>query len=93
MTLNDLRRAAIKRQMRFHFKLSNSMTCVVDERGVARIPGSNGPLDVNLEQELAAAATFGRQEARSTSVLQCSRHELAALLGPAGSGTEAELEE
>lgn len=81
MTLNDLRRAAIKRQLRLQFKLSNGMTCVVDEHGIARVGELRGPSSLNLEQELAASSSFATQAAGTANVRQCTRAELESLVG------------
>jgi hypothetical protein len=37
------------------------MECVVDEHGISRIPKLNGPLDLNVETELAQASRFSLQ--------------------------------
>lgn len=58
MTLADLRGVAVRRNLRIRFSLSNGMECVVDERGVARIPALKSAPAFNLEAELASAARF-----------------------------------
>ena len=58
MTLADLRRLAIRRQFRIRFKLRNGMECIVDQRGVARVPALNTIPDFNLEEELKSADEF-----------------------------------
>ena len=58
MKLADLRKLTIRRQTRIRFPLANGMECVLDERGVARVPALKGIPDFNLEQELAAVQEF-----------------------------------
>jgi hypothetical protein len=58
MKLGDLRKFAIRQQSRIRFPLSNGLECVVNEQGVAQVPGLRGIPDFNLEQELAAAQSF-----------------------------------
>jgi hypothetical protein len=58
MKLGDLRRLAIKKQLKIHFKLRNGMECIVNEEGIARVPALKAIPDFNLEDELTAAETF-----------------------------------
>jgi len=56
--LVDLRRLAVRKQVRIHFHIANGMECVVDEHGIARVPQLKRSPDFNLEQELASAREF-----------------------------------
>ena len=58
ITLGGLRKLAIRKQVLIHFPLRNGMECVIGEDGVARVPALKTQPDFNLEQELAATATF-----------------------------------
>ena len=58
MKLADLRKYAIRKQIRIRFPLRNGMECVVNELGVAQVPSLKQPPDFNLEEELSAAVTF-----------------------------------
>src|SRR5690349_21958688 len=58
MKLAELRKLAIKKQQRIRFGLKNGMDCLMDERGVALVPGLNQVADFNLEQELESAVRF-----------------------------------
>lgn len=58
MKLVDLRKLAIKKQQRVRFRLKNGMECVMNEQGVALVPGLDRVPDFNLEEELAAASAF-----------------------------------
>jgi len=85
--LADLRKFAIKKQQRIRFPLRNGMECLMDERGVALVPGLDRIPDFNLEQELESASTFvleppdmGRKNAPQPRTL--GREELAAMAAP-----------
>jgi len=56
--LADLRKLAIKQQQTIRFPLKNGMNCVMDQRGVALVPGLDRVADFNLETELESAASF-----------------------------------
>ncbi len=58
MTLADLRKLSIKKQIRIRFRLQNGMECVVTEHGIASVPDLKGIPDFNLEQELVSADQF-----------------------------------
>ena len=58
MKLVDLRKLAIRKQIRIRFRLRNGMECVITEHGVSQVPGWHGVPDFNLEEELAQAASF-----------------------------------
>ncbi len=58
MKLATLRRLSIREQAKVHFRLSNGMECVVNEQGVAQVPGLRGRPAFNLEEELAGADEF-----------------------------------
>jgi hypothetical protein len=68
MKLNDIRRLTVRQKLRVGFALSNGMECVVDEHGISRIPRLNGPLDLNVETELAQASRFTMQGAGGDTV-------------------------
>jgi hypothetical protein len=56
--LADLRKLAIRRQIRIRFGIRNGMECVITEHGVAQVEALKGAADFNLEEELAAATNF-----------------------------------
>lgn len=93
MRLVDLRKLAIKKQQKIRFHLRNGMECVMDQRGVALVPGLDRIPDFNLEQDLESAVTFvleplnaGEKNAPKPRTL--SRDELATMLN-SGSGAAA----
>jgi len=63
MRLNDLRRLAVKKQLRVRFTLANGMHCIVNEHGVGTVPGLNGTPELNLEEELERATEFNLESA------------------------------
>jgi len=58
MTLGDLRKLAIRKQIRIRFSLRNGMECVIGEDGVARVPALQAQPEFKLEQEFAEAGSF-----------------------------------
>jgi hypothetical protein len=86
MKLADLRKIAIRKQVRFRFPLNNGMECVINERGVAQVPALKAPPEFNLEEELSRATTFvmetvaatgARNTAKPTAI---GREELAGII-------------
>jgi hypothetical protein len=61
MTLVDLRKLAIHKQVKIRFTLGNGMECVISEDGIAHVPARKGAPEFNLEQELAAATAFAME--------------------------------
>ncbi len=100
MTLADLRKLSIRKQVRIHFRLRNGMECVITEHGIAQIPELKGIPDFNLEQELVSASQFlldpvvitGKKNASSSRSL--GREELSQMTvsGPAALHDEHEDE-
>ncbi|MGA1995501.1 MAG: hypothetical protein ABSH45_06940 [Bryobacteraceae bacterium] len=92
MTLADLRKLSIRRDLRIRFTLSGGMECLIGEHGIAQVPGLRSIPEFNLEEELAAAQQFtvespaGRSR-KSTAVRTVIRQELEALA--AGARTAA----
>jgi hypothetical protein len=96
MKLADLRKLAIRREFRIKFILRNGMECVVDQRGVARVPALNTVPDFNLEEELAAASAFTLEPAggKDPAVPRpVRREELAAMTNASPSAEAHEHEE
>ena len=58
MTLQDLRKLAIREQAKIHFRLRNGMECVVNEHGVAQVPELRTKPEFRLEEEVGMAAEF-----------------------------------
>lgn len=80
---NELRLYAIKNRVEVTYRVrSNGQVCVVDEKGVIKIPGISGLPPYNSDEVLARADEFtlsGRNQKPRT----LSREELAELLKPA----------
>jgi hypothetical protein len=94
MKLLDLRKLAIKKQHSIRFQMKNGMGCVVNEHGVALVPGLNRIPDFNLEQELEGADSFVlepvelnlKNPKNPVKPRTVTREELASMVGtgPAG---------
>ena len=95
MKLADLRKLAIRKQVRIRFPLKNGMECVITERGVAQVPALNAPPEFNLEEELSGVAAFVMEPATvpgSRSALQrvsVRREELAGMAAEGSSVAHA----
>ena len=81
MTLGDLRRLSIRKQLKIHFRLRNGMECVVNEEGVAQVPALKAIPDFNLEEELAAAGEFLLEPPPPAQPRSIPRTEMASLAG------------
>lgn len=83
MTLNDVRKLAIKGRQRIQFPISTGQTCVISEQGIARVPGLDGPPSFNLEEELKSVSEFTLEQVvkpkeKPAKPVRLSRHEFAA---------------
>jgi hypothetical protein len=58
VTLADLRRLTIRKQLKVRFRLRNGMECMVTEHGIAKIAQLKETPDFNLDEELASATEF-----------------------------------
>jgi hypothetical protein len=58
MKLQDLRKLTVKKQLKVRFRLKNGMECIINEQGIAEVPGLKKAPDFNLDEELASAAEF-----------------------------------
>jgi hypothetical protein len=90
MKLLDLRKLAIKKQQKIRFLTRNGMECVLNERGIALVPGLDRVPDFDLEQELAAVSTFvletlpsGGKNPAPARARTVARDELAAMISAA----------
>ena len=87
MKLADLRRVAVKKNLRIRFLLPNGLECLLDEHGVARVPELRATADFNLESQLAGIERFtvetpgpSKGPAHPETL---TREQLAALAGAA----------
>ena len=95
MTLADLRRLSVRKQISISFELRNGMECVVDPHGVARVPALRRVPDFNLEEELASAREFRLEGLAGPDVRPRAvpRAELETMASAAGAGAAAAHEE
>jgi len=83
MKLTDVRKMAIRQQTRVRFRLSDGTECVVNEDGIARMPGIRDVPQLNLEDEFSQATEVQLEtpgNATKTSVRTVSRAELERLV-------------
>jgi hypothetical protein len=88
MKLTDLKKLAVRKHYRIHFKIRNGSECVINEDGVATIPGFRGVADFNLEDELEGASEFLLEPAlvaqkNPPRPQRLKRDELVAMTGEA----------
>jgi hypothetical protein len=79
MTLADLRRLAIKKKWKVHFRLKNGMECVMNEQGIATVPALKSVPDFNLEEELSSASEFLLEPAPPAPSRTVQRAEMTSL--------------
>jgi len=94
MTLADLRKLSIRKQLKIRFQLSNGLECIVNEHGVAQIPALRRVPDFSIEQELKAVSQFTLEPARvdPKSAGQPKPVGTAELAGPSAPAPEHEEE-
>jgi hypothetical protein len=89
MTLADLRKLAIRQNVQIRFRMRNGKDCVINERGIAVVPGFKGVPDFSFEEELTAAGDFtldpvvSPKEKNPPKPRHMSRDEMAALAAAA----------
>jgi hypothetical protein len=77
--LADLRRLAVKKQLKIHFRLRNGMECLINDDGVAQVPALRAIPDFSLEDELAAATEFLVEPAAPATPKKVGRDEMKAM--------------
>ena len=98
MRLAELRKLAVRQGIRIWFSAANGVDCVVDERGVARVPSLKGTPAFNLEAELASAREFRLEQAEGEAAglaraRRVSPEELMAMVSSAPQAAQAQHEE
>jgi len=102
MKLSDLRKITVKKNLRVRFALSNGMECVLNEHGVAQVPGLRAVPSFNLEDELAGVQQFlvepagaGEKDKTKLKPRSYTRDEMTALAtaAPGGEAGHDEHEE
>ena len=87
MKLNDVRKLAIRGQMRIVFEMHNGMECHVTEHGHSKVPALDGVPDLNLEDEFSHASRFrlepvaGAKEKARAERREVGREELEKMAG------------
>ncbi len=98
MKLVDLRKIAVRRQLRIRFQISNGLECVVNQHGVAQAPALRGIPDFNLEKELESVSEFVLEPSAGDSkkaapARSLTREELAAMADSSAAAGVADHEE
>lgn len=94
--LADVRRIAIRQQLRVRFSLTNGMECVVDEHGIARVPGLTEPPGFSLEEEFTHAMQLAVEPAGGPPAgarRAISRADLEKMAVPHAAGAADDHEE
>jgi hypothetical protein len=95
VTLADLRKVSIRKNVRIRFRTGGGLDCVIDEHGIAQVPGLAGPPDFGLEQELSQAQEFVMEPVlagKRSLPERLSRKQLAAMTSAGGEGHGEEEE-
>ena len=96
MRLSDVKRLAVKKQIRVRFTLSDGTYCIVNEHGVGTVPDLQGPPGFDLEEEFGRATEFsvesanvekGRDARKQMTVVR--REQLEQMTGAEGGSTVA----
>jgi hypothetical protein len=58
MKLADLRKIAIRKTVQIRFRMGNGKDCLINDHGIAQVPGWTGIPDFSLEDEVASASEF-----------------------------------
>ncbi len=89
MTLQDLRRYAIRHRCRIQFQVEAAGQCLVDEHGLLRIPALRTASTANVGELLGAVEQFVLEPAAENSRRQTiSRAELEGRLGDVSSAAQ-----
>jgi hypothetical protein len=84
MKLADLKKVAIRKHSRIRFAVPGGLECVVNEHGVAQVPGLSQAPDFSLEDALRSAVRFTLEPApaakkKPSPAQQLTAGQLAAL--------------
>jgi hypothetical protein len=85
MTLLEVRKLAIRKQARIRFTVSGGSECVIDEHGVVRVAGLNGPPEFSLDEGFSGAGQFVLEPVpaaggKTPALRSLRREELEALV-------------
>ncbi len=58
ITLNDLRRFVIRSEVSVEYQDAAGRKCLMDKKGIVRVPGISGPPAFSVDQVLAEATHF-----------------------------------
>jgi hypothetical protein len=83
MRLADLKKVAVRKQTRIKFAVPGGLECVVNEHGIAEVPGLARPPEFNLEDVARTASAFTLEPVRGETPRRVSAEQLAAMTGGA----------
>jgi hypothetical protein len=95
MKLSEIRRLAIRKQVRVHFSLANGTECLITEGGLAQVPLLKQVPDFNLEDQLAQVASFcvetvgGAKLEKPQVTSRDQLEKMIAAMNPANAGAAA----
>lgn len=83
-TLTQARRLAVTKKLRIEFATTQGHQCIIDEHGVARVPGLQSAPEFSLTTEFATASEFTLVEgAQRRKVTATQLAELSGAQKPA----------
>lgn len=89
MKLTELRRLTIRKQLRIRCQLPNGMECVIDEHGLAQVPGLKTIPDFNLQESIESVQRFRIEPLSGDKPHDARREDLAKLVASVAPGQAA----
>lgn len=89
MKLTDLRRLTIRKQLRIRCQLPNGMECVIDEHGLAQIPGLKSIPDFNIQDSIEGVERFRIESLTGDRPRDARREDLVKLVASIAPGQAA----
>ncbi|MBS1826177.1 MAG: hypothetical protein JST93_12715 [Acidobacteria bacterium] len=89
MKLTDLRRLTIRKNLRIRCQLPNGMECVIDEHGLAQIPGLKSIPDFNIQESIEGVERFRIEPLSGDKPRDARREDLVKLVASIAPGAAA----
>ena len=89
MKLTELRRLTIRKQLRIRCQLPNGMECVIDEHGLAQVPGLKTIPDFSLQDVIESVQRFRIEPVSGEKPHDATREALAKLAASVAPGAAA----
>lgn len=89
MKLAELRKVAVRKNVRIRFAVAGGLECVISEHGIAQIPDLARVPDFNLEEALGGATAFtlepvSTDKRRPAPTERLTAQQLAVLVASGG---------